>query len=404
MKIHEPQIIQEGGQTVYRAGVDTAKGHETLWYGVDEAFGGFVSRSGDAALVALLIPAMAAGEDIQAGGVVSERLLHNLADPVQRILQLIMPSLRRVAIRAEQVRPDSAARAPGVATGFSGGIDSYCVLADYHYANRAGRFKLTHLLFNNVGSHGSGGERLFRERYQRLAPVAERLGLPFLAIHSNLASFYARGFGFYHTHTLRNASVAFLLQAGIGRYLYASAYTYSDIFSGPFDNIAYSDPFTLPLLSTDTLDTLSVGGEYSRTEKTLRVAGIPDSHGTLDVCAHPEHARGRTNCSTCGKCLRTLATLEIAGCLDRYSTVFDLDAYRKQRAAYFAALLGSRDPLLREVVRFAQERHHPFPFSSRILHAAGLVPALKLAQRVARKLKRRPRTAPRGNDPAGDQK
>ena len=44
MKIHEPQIIQEGGQTVYRAGVDTAKGHETLWYGVDEAFG----RGGDA--------------------------------------------------------------------------------------------------------------------------------------------------------------------------------------------------------------------------------------------------------------------------------------------------------------------------------------------------------------------
>jgi len=387
MKISKPQIVQENKLIIYRVGVESIKGNETLWYSLHESFGDFLSNSCDAPLVALLLPAMAIGEDIHINGMISERLLYNLSGPFQRLLQHVIPSLRHVKIHPEGVWRGKADPAPGVATGFSGGIDSYCVLADHYYSNILEQFKVTHLLFNNVGSHGSGGERLFRERYNRLLPVAELLGLPFLIINSNLDSFYGKRLGFQQTHTLRNASVALLLQGGIGRYMYASGFNYSDAFVGPTYDIAHSDTITLPLLSTDTLDAFSVGSEYTRVEKTLHVAEVHESYRTLDVCVNAHNTGGYTNCSMCWKCLRTLVTFEIAGYLDRYSTSFDLNAYKSQRNKYLAKLLGSHDPLLRELVQFAKERNFSFPISSRGINATGFYQMARLSYRVMRKLK-----------------
>lgn len=215
-----------------------------------------------------------------------------------------------------------------MATGFSGGIDSFCVLADHYYAEIPKRYRLTHLLFNNVGSHGAGGERLFRERYERLLPSAERIGLPFMMVNSNLDSFYGEGLGFQQTHTFRNSSVALLLQEGVQSYMYASTFNYLESFVGPTYDTAYSDNITLPLLSTNNFDAFYLGSEYTRLEKTLRVAEISESYTTLDICMNPNNNSGYTNCSMCWKCLRTLVTLEIAGYLGNYSNVFDLKIYK----------------------------------------------------------------------------
>ncbi|MCP4143991.1 MAG: hypothetical protein GY752_01760 [bacterium] len=388
MKISKPQIVQENNQITYRVDVESIRGNETLWYSLHESYGDLLSKTCDAPLVALLIPAMAIGEDIHINGMISERLLYNLSVPLQKLLQLIIPSLHQIKIHPEDVCCDKPSLVSGVATGFSGGIDSYCLLADHYYSKVSERFKITHLLFNNVGSHGSGAEQLFRERYERLVPVAELLGLPFLMINSNLDSFYDKKLSFQQTHTIRNASVALLLQGGIGRYMYGSAYHYSDAFVGPSTGTGRTDNITLPLLSTDTLDAFSVGGEYTRVEKTLRVAELLDSYKHLDVCVNAYNTNGYTNCSTCWKCLRTLATLEIAGCLERYSASFDLNAYKSSRVKFFATLLGSNDPLPREIVQFAKDRKYSFPVSSHIIHASGIYPMMRFPGRVIRKLKR----------------
>lgn len=169
--------------------------------------------------------------------------------------------------------------------------------------------------------------------------------------------------------------------------MYASAYKYSEAFVGPTNDLAYNDLITLPLLSTDTLDAFSVGSEYSRVQKTLRVAELPDSYGTLDVCVNTSNSSSHTNCSKCWKCLRTLATLEIAGYLERYSDSFDLDIYKSQREQYFATVLGSHDPLLREIVELANERSFSFPLSSRLAHYSRLSPIMSFSKRGLRKLK-----------------
>ena len=349
MKIGSPEILQENGEILYR---------------VPEQFGHLITDSCDAPLVALLIPAMACGEDIHVAGKLSERLLHALSRPYQRLVQHVIPSLRQVKIHPAEIQ--SVLHVPSaVATGFSAGIDSFCVLADHYYSEAPAGFKVTHLLFNNVGSHGSGarGEQLFRARYARTAAVAAQVGLPLVRVNSNVDDYYGKTLEFQRTHTPRNASVALLLQRGVGRYLYASTFDYTHVFVGPTYDMAYCDAIGLPLLSTELLEALSVGGEYTRVEKTLRVAGVTISHNVLDVCTNSDRAG---NCSECWKCMRTLLTLEIAKLLQNYSASFDLDTYARRRNKYIREVLVSDEPLLREIVHFAKQRDFSFPLSARL--------------------------------------
>ena len=363
MRITKPQIEHSGDLTTYKVSVETRTGANMLWYRVEGAHGHLLDDTTDAAVVALLLPAMATGEDLRIDGMVSARLLENLPE-LQRVLKQIIPPLRVVQFHAEAVHYGQPRPTAGVATGFSGGVDSFCTLADYFYDHPPGPGRITHLLFNNVGSHEAGGESLFRRRYRRLLPVASRMGLPLLVVNSNLDAFYGRRLSFQQTHTLRNASVALLLQRGLSSWLYASGIPDQDAFVGPAPDLSYSDSVTLPLLSTETLHTASVGGCYSRVEKTQHIADVQDSFDSLDVCVSPYHDGIPTNCSACFKCLRTLATLEIGGLLDRYARVFDRARYRRLRDGYLAGLSTSEDPCAKEVVRFAEQRQLALPVNS----------------------------------------
>jgi hypothetical protein len=391
MKIGKPEVVQQDSNILHRVDITFTEGNKTLWYALDMKYADLVSDRADAALVGLLIPAMAMGEDIHISGTISEKLYYNLSGPYQRVLQFIIPSLRFINIYSSDVQPASK-KASGVASGFSAGIDSFSVLADHHYKkNVPPGFRITHLLYNNVGSHGGGAERLFKERYERLKPfVDKQIGLPFIAINSNLNSFY-KGFSFERTHTPRNTSVALMLQHGIGRFLYASAYTYTDNRISNNDSMGRSDPITLPLLSTEVLDAFSVDSQYTRVEKTIRVAEIEDSYKFIDVCVRDDKAR---NCSTCWKCMRTLLTLEIAGKIDQYSNVFNIEAYYQARERYIAyKVLQGNDPLTREIIQFAKARKFQFPLSSQLLAYQSKVvkiikaPAKSLRNKLSKKNK-----------------
>ncbi len=196
------------------------------------------------------------------------------------------------------------------------------------------------------------------------------MGLPLVAVDSNLDECYSPGLRFQQTHTFRNASVALLLQAGIGRFLYASTYAHADAVVREWHDISCADLVSLPMLSNDSLEAASSGSEYTRVGKTLRVSTIPTTYRALDVCAGGAAAG---NCSSCIKCLRTMLTLEIAGVLDRYAPVFDLGIYRRKRARYWRRVFRSRSPLAKEVVRFAVDQDHPLPWQVYVtspVHAA----------------------------------
>lgn len=354
-------IREDGATAEVRIPVTGLDGPPELRYLLPAAASPMISGLLDGPLLALLLPAMAAGRDIEVQGEVSARLLYHLVGPYQRLLQAVIPTLHRIRIHAG--RADRVpSRATGVATGVSGGIDSFSVLADHHYGDPPPGFRLTHLLYHNVGSHGRAGGDLFRRRAARMAPLAERLGLPLLVVDSNLDAFYGPGLGFMQTHTPRNASVPLLLQEGIGRYYYAASYHWRDSVVGPSPGMARSDPVALPMLSTERLECHAVGGEWTRVEKTIRVADLAESWRFLDVCTSAD-ADG--NCSVCAKCLRTLLTLDLASLLDRFADAFDLAAYRRHRSRHIARTLASDYPLDREIASFARERGIVLPVRAR---------------------------------------
>lgn len=349
MHIGEPGLRFANGRAIVETRIDSDAKPKMLWYSVPERFRDLLNPSSDSPLVALLIPAMAKGEDIHLRGAVSEKLFYRLA-ALQRLLQTIMPFLKQVRVHPGGLSTRRTG-STGVATGFSGGIDSFSVLADHHYATVPDGFRITHLLYNNVGSHDEGGQTTFRRRYGRLLPLAERLGLPFVDIDSNLDEFYPGRIHFEQTHTLRNASVALLLGGGIGRFMYASAFRFRDISIAPSSTTAPTDLISLPMLSTESTECFSVGSEYSRVEKTVRVADLTDSYDFLDVCTKTWTP---VNCGNCPKCKRTLLTLELAGKLQAYERVFDLASYRKVRSGYLGRVFNARDEFSVELVEFAR--------------------------------------------------
>jgi hypothetical protein len=366
MLIEKPEIRKQGKNIVLSVPVDSSTGKSALWFSLDVKYADFVIDAGDAPLTSLLIPAMATGEDIHVTAPISERLNYFLSNPYQVLLQRIFPKLRRVNIYPADLHKRTE-RAPGVGASFSGGIDSFSLLADHHYADVVpSGFKVSHLLFNNVGSHlqEKKGTQLFHARMENMRFLAERVGLPLLIIDSNMDSFYPRGFNYIQTLSHRNAAIPLLLQGGIGRCLIASSYSYDHVFIGPDKNMSNSDLITFSMLSTEVLDMLSVGSQYTRIEKTLRVAEILDSYDTLDVCYRQ---RKDGNCSECPKCIRTLLTLEIAGLMERYSTSFDLETYRRVRNKRLRKLLGRYDPLLHELIPYAKQRKLPLPYYLKII-------------------------------------
>lgn len=364
MILGRPQLVEQGQDVRIQTLVEFEGRKKHLWYSVESRYGDCLTTDNlDPFVVGMLVPAMLAREDIHVEGPLSERLHWNLKHYYMRILSSVNPAFHPVRILADELSAArSGPRPAGVATGFSGGIDSFCVLADHFFDAVPPARKITHLIFNNVGSHGKGGQELFIDRYERLLPCAHDMGLPFIRIDSNLDTFYR--IGFEQTHTPRNVSAALSLQKVLGTYLYASGLKCEDCFIGPAPDSAYSDPFAVHWLSTETIDCISTGWQYSRVTKTVKVAQLEPSHRYLNVCIS-RHGKG--NCALCEKCARTLVTLELLGKISLYEEAFPLEMYRSSRRRCLAKVLSKRSPLTREILLLAKEKGYRFPWETRVL-------------------------------------
>ncbi len=374
------------------------EGRAPLWFTVPVEFEDLLSDRADFALLGLLLPAMKYREDLHVGGVVTDTLLHRVGGELQDLLCVVDPIYSRVRITADEVSP-APPPAAGVATGFSCGVDSLAVLSEFYLADDVpAELRITHLILNNVGSHGGGGEDLWRERCRRLQPIAKSIGLPFVPVNSNLEAHHPR-MAFARTVTARNAAVAHLLAGGIGRLHYAAAFSYSQIHAPVEGEISRVDPMSLPLLSTRAVALTAAGTGRSRTQKTLALIGRPEARW-LDVCTNTDP--GPTgNCGECPKCMRTMLTLEMAGHLDEFCPVpFPPEPYRARRGAFIARLLASHASHDKELVEYARGLGWRWGARARVLAAghrlsrlgARSMRAARRAIRVSRRALLRPRS------------
>ena len=387
MHIGAPEITADEGQLTWSVPVrGLADAPDRLWFTLPEAHAGMVTELADPAVIGLLIPAMHSGEPLSVDGSVTDELAHNLTHGYQHILQAVTSGLHRIPLEIANPVP-ATDPAPGVGTGFSGGVDSFTVLAEHFYQPVADDLRLTHLALFNVGAMTGGepGRRHFHRVHSLLAPAADRIGLPFIPIDSNLDEFY-RFAGFVQTHGPRNLGVASLLQGGLGRFYFASTHPFPEVFVGPSHSTAYSDPISMPLLETRQFRPLFHGSQYTRAEKTLIVAEVEESHQSLHVCTTLT-ADGR-NCSRCNKCLRTELTLDVTGHLKSYGRAFDLDVYRRVRRAYLDEVAWSRDGHLVELREFVERSGLRLPSAGAGYVRHGLRRAARKAGTIRRRIAR----------------
>jgi len=341
MLIRHPQVENVHGQLLFRARVEIQGRESECFYSVPEEYAAFVdTSSSNCFLVGFLYPALRYGEDIHVEGTVSARLLYNLNEYLIPLMTVCDSRLKRIHVTADATDDAGCAAARAVGTGFSGGIDSFATICDHFVRPTPVGFKLTHLFFFNVGAHGipkddgdlAAIDRQFRARYEKLRPFPEEVGLPFVAVNSNIHRFHP--WGHLEVATLATASAALFLQKGIRRYYVASSgHTYCQLWKflgdgGRPDAIERINMLLLPWLSTESLDLIDDGTLFDRSQKTVLVADYAPAAKYLNVCYG--HDTLDTNCSVCPKCARTLLTLEILGKLDAFGGVFDLPKYRRE--------------------------------------------------------------------------
>lgn len=394
MHIGVPELEESDGLVRIAVGISSAEGDARLWFGVAPAHAGALMRDrADGFVVAMLLRAMQLGEHLRVAAPLCARLHYNLVHHYQPLMCVLLPGLRPVRIDAElvDVAPLSGAAPGAVGTGFSAGIDSFTVVHDHFINPMPAGFRLTHFTFNNVGSHGvrdpARARHLFHQRHAAVRGYPERIGLPLIAVDSNLAELLPMDFE--QTHTTRNLAVALVLQGLLSRYYYASTFRYRDLRIAPSYDSALADPVAVPLLSTGSLDMVASGSQYTRIEKTRRVAEVPGIEHWLNICA-TESLDGR-NCARCPKCCRTLYTLELLGLLDRFAGVFDMDRWRRERNRYVVTQLLARSghlPLTVEVLEYVRQHGHRYTLYQRLM-ALLLRPVPRPLYRLGRSLRRR---------------
>jgi len=320
-----------------------------------------------------LLMAMERREDLDIAVPVSARLFHSVRTLLVPVLGKMLSLDQNIRVRASKTTSEGYSNNLGVIAGFSGGIDSYAMLRDHYFEAPVPEYKLTHLLFNDVGSHNvrvkgqtEKGQEIYSNHLARIQCIANQLQLPLIRVRSNIDPLLRGGWrlGFGRTHTIRHVSIALLMQSICRQFYYASGFSYVDLNFCDVDDISRGDPVLLQLCSTESMDCLSVGGQYTRVEKTQIVADMPLAHQTLDVCWG--QLSDKINCGRCSKCKRTILTLEILGKLQFFEKVFDLEAYYKERSAFIAQVLSSERTLLVEIRDLARSRGYRFPTRAHI--------------------------------------
>lgn len=357
-----PRLSIDGDQAKLSVTMKRGTSETEIFYAIPrENADWFALERLDGFLVGILLQAMAENEEIRMESAISSRLYHSLRD---FFIPLVAGTYRNLSVIS--IVPSSLTDARldgrGVATGFSAGVDSFAAVIQHFLNESSPDHKISHFLFNNVGSHGSEreGERLFRERLDKVRPFADEIGVPLVAIHSNIPEVLPMDF--LTMHSAVNASIPLVLQNQFQRFYYASAYSYADCGVGHSDDFARLDPLALHLLSTESLECVSTGCQMSRVAKTELVASYEPSHRYLSVCVDPRYHG--TNCSSCFKCRRTLLTLEMLGLADRYDRVFDLQEFRRHKTRYlFECLRYERASFEAEIAELIRKKRRG-PFST----------------------------------------
>lgn len=305
-----------------------------LWAEVDKKYAQYICyEHSDAFVVAILHYAIMNNHDIICEAPMNEDLYYQISTYTIDALTKWSPNMHKIMLKSE-IDSQRLPCAGKVGTGISCGIDSFHALA-LHADIKMNRHRITHLLFNNTGSHGEGvaAEKLYNERRNRIESFCTQYGFDLIELNSNIKSVFKQNHLLSHTYT--SMFSVFCLQKLFSVYYYASGHTINDftIKDTDINDPAFYDIFLLQSFSTENLKLYSEGVNLTRLEKTKEVAKYEPSYNYLNVCVKTSE-----NCGKCEKCRRTLLALDAIGKIDSYTSVFDVDYYKNNKIEYLIFL------------------------------------------------------------------
>lgn len=325
MKIFRPEIVKDGEEVCVSARVEVNSAQTVLpgrlWFKFPLSCSDHVSDHLNGFAAALLPLAMTLGESLHMEGVLSPHLLRGMEE-YQRIQSAWKPtSFKPVGIVPDRLR--SALIGPsgsGVASAFSGGVDSFYTLWRHLPENEPIRnYRISHCLMINGFDADSDveDEGHFSRIRKSMASTIARHDIELIVCRTNYMAFsdpniLKLSFGAMVT------SPALVLGRLLSCFFIPSSYRFTEFFRDG------SHLLLDHLISTETMETIHDSSHLARPQKTAVIANWSATHTALRVCFNATGYREGTgaiqNCGRCEKCIRTMKTLEILGALGKYTT------------------------------------------------------------------------------------
>ena len=329
-----------------------------LWFSVDSEYGNYLcSELADSFLLVMLQIAMSSHQDIKVEAPVSAKLLFNIRNSLMTMLLKILPRSIPINIEAEAVDSPTF-YSESVGCGCSLGVDSFASLLKHVENEVTTGYRITHLALFNTGQLGDlnleAAEKAFWDNVERLRPFAKEIGLPLVAVNTNLNYAYLDSdVTLLQSVTQRTISATLSLQKLFKRYIFASSYSAFNVFFTPSD-IEHSESLIVQQLSTHNTEIILSNPVMTRVQKTAYISSSSLVQRYLDVCWATQIAnmtnnsnllknKVKRNCGKCDKCLRTLFTLELLGKIRDYEEIFDLNEYYKYRNKFIVKILSQRE-------------------------------------------------------------
>ncbi|KPL07092.1 hypothetical protein AMJ86_05915 [bacterium SM23_57] len=320
MIVHVPTLTKRTGKICISSRIELEKPlphlPETLWYCFDEVHEDWLSPRSDGFAATGLLIAMYASEDLTIRGSFSPKLAYGLYD-YRDVFHAWKPNLfKRVEIHFDQLKavPQDNDQT-GVATVFSGGVDSFYTLWSHLPQNQdIPEARVTHGLFVHGLDLRLDDETNFRAAAQTYAGLFNNLGLELILASTNAYLFSEFRIDWIYFHGAPMIGAALLMSPFLRRLYIPSGFpSYTKLVP-----LGLS-PLTDHLLNTETLDFIHHGAATSRPDKLAVLVDWPVTYHHLRVCADKERLDILRNCSSCHKCYRTMTILAILDSLQKYN-------------------------------------------------------------------------------------
>lgn len=260
-----------------------------------------------------------------------------------------------------------------VGTANSLGVDSFYTVYKYSESDDPD-LKITHFYMGAVSLDlwGTHSNDLFaylekkKHNYDRYKLVAKELGKEMIMTYSNFFNFMCKKHKNIHVsvHAYITLAEIMCFKKLWKTYLFSSTFAPEDAYISNIrkTDCSHYDALTVKAITVPDLKVLSSGSECSRYEKTRILADYVPAQKYLRPCFNFLQLRkDMKNCgrALCPKCLRLLVSADVAGNLEKFKNVVDIEKYKRHRKRYFRIVVWGRDksPFLKELYGFCKEKY-----------------------------------------------